>query len=192
MSKKIIIASLALVAISSFTLTGNAFAYPGMDEKNEKGNQQQQYEDGRGKGSHNFHDGKGRNDHRRNGRNSEYHEERMKKMHEQFEALTDAQKLSLEKMTDEHRDDMDPIKTSLASKKAEYRALMQHSNPNPKEAGRLAGEISVLQQKQRDLREAYAEEVEEKFGLDLDFGPMGHGRNGGHGGFGGNRNGYCM
>ncbi len=173
MSKKTIIASLAILAVTTFTLAENAEAYP----REDKG-QQQYHQQHDGEQYHkNFKQGRGR-------QHNPAHAEQMAKVRAQYEKLTEAQKAELEKMKDKLRAEMNPIRTSLASKKAEYRALMQNNNPNPKDAGQIAGDISRLQQEEQELRREHAKSVEEKFGIEMAMGKHGMGRGMGRGGHG--------
>ncbi|BCS97293.1 hypothetical protein DSLASN_29250 [Desulfoluna limicola] len=68
------------------------------------------------------------------------------------------------------------LRKDLASKMGEYRALMAGDNPNPKEAGKLSGEIAGLKDQLRE--KAVAAGVPFK-GMGMGMG-MGHRMNDGH------------
>ena len=71
--------------------------------------------------------------------------------------------------------DTTDLRVNLAAKKGEYRALMAGENPNPKEAGKLSGEIANLKNQLRE--KAVAAGVPFKgHGMD-----MGHGKGMEHG-----------
>ncbi len=59
--------------------------------------------------------------------------------------LSQEQEDALYVMTTEYLRERQPIEKTLAQKQAEHKALMRHTNPNVKQAGELAAEISTLE-----------------------------------------------
>ncbi len=157
MSKKTIITSFALVAS---LLIGTASAYARMGGSN----------NGHWNGGHNSNYGHdnayGHNMGMGHGYQNGYKGQNM----QANENLTDAQKASLEKLENEYVAKVNPIRQNLAAKSAEYAALMNGQNPSPKEAGKLAGEISKIRQDLQEIGRDYVQRVEKETGIAMNGG----------------------
>ncbi len=81
--------------------------------------------------------------------------------------LTDTQKASLEKLENEYVAKVNPIKQNLAVKSAEYAAIMSGQNPNPTEAGKVAGEIAKIKQELQKISSDYVQTIEKETGISM-------------------------
>ncbi len=79
--------------------------------------------------------------------------------------LTDAQVASLEKLESEYVAKVNPIRQNLAVKSAEYAAIMNGQNPNPTEAGKVAGEIAKIKQELQKISSDYVQTIEKETGI---------------------------
>ncbi len=88
--------------------------------------------------------------------------------YEQHQNLTDEQIQARQAFMKDTAD----LRQNLAVKRGEYRALMAGENPNPKEAGKLSGEIAGLKDQLREKAVAA--------GVPFKGRGMGHGMGDGH------------
>ncbi len=88
--------------------------------------------------------------------------------HQQYRAmakLTDEQKASIKQLTEAQRKKTEPMRIQLVTKKAEYKALMAGTNPDPTKAGQLAGEIEKTRQEIATSQRAFQEQLTKDFNL---------------------------
>ncbi len=156
MSKKIIFPVLAFFALSTFALTTTAFAQNDRHGLKSSTQKISQTSTGYGMIMSSMNTGNDNFD----GMGGRFH----KGISEMKSSLTPAQQANFDKITERFIAETNPIKVQLASKSAEYSALLLNTNPNPTEAGKLAGEISKLRQDLEAAQMNYLKTLETKFG----------------------------
>lgn len=107
-------------------------------------------------------DDKRANDERRGNAERQVHQERPA---HPLQNLSIEQEEKLQSMTDAHLKAIQPLRTQLAMKNAEYKAVMKNDNPDPDRAARVAGEISELSFEVSEMRRDYHMQIIEEFDL---------------------------